>query len=393
VLFTGFPWNPLGAALYRNIALIQCSAVGGVYLVSALIVLINFSAGLTVLRYIEHQGKWGRRPHPELMLGFLIITVVMTGGWRKVTRPESALMDSLRVALIQPNIPQDDKWSGEKLDFIYQQLELNTLAAVRYGKPDLVVWPETAVPDEVRYSERSYAFVRMLATNGVPILVGTMDAAVQDGGEPLYYNSSFLFDGRGGIAKVYDKRHLVMFGEYVPLQKWLPFFKALTPIQESFSAGSTSTVFSLGNSDIPFSALICFEDTLAHLARESVRNGARFLINQTNDAWFDPSAASRQHMAHCVFRCVENRVPAVRVANTGISCYIDYRGVVRAELQDDKGNHRLAGFKVVDVEVPPVGAAPTFYTRHGDVFGSLSMATMIPLFMAVRYLKRREITG
>jgi apolipoprotein N-acyltransferase len=125
---------------------------------------------------------------------------------------------------------------------------------------------------------------------------------------------------------------------------------------------------------LAFSVLICFEDTVAALARESVRNGARLLINQTNDAWFEPSCASKQQMIQCVFRCVENGVPAIRCANTGVSCVIDRRGFVRGILTDEKGCPRVAGFKTLSVDVPGEQLPPTFYTRYGDVFAWLCAA-------------------
>ena len=172
----------------------------------------------------------------------------------------------------------------------------------------------------------------------------------------------------GAPAQAYDKRHLVVFGEYIPLQPYVPFIKALTPISESFSPGSTSTVFCLERPPVRFSVLICFEDTVARLARDSVRNGARLLVNQTNDAWFDPSSASRQHMIQCVFRCVENGVPAVRCANTGVSCTIDRLGRIRDVLDDGAGHVSVMGFRWSRVDVPGAAMPLTFYTRHGDVF-------------------------
>jgi apolipoprotein N-acyltransferase len=259
-----------------------------------------------------------------------------------------------------------------------------------------VVWPETAVPDDILRSRRSYDLVSGLLTNGVPILVGSMDTEWIGDYRPVHYNSSFLFEPDQGPLQGYDKRHLVLFGEYVPLQRFLPFMTAMTPIQASFTPGSTSTVFRLEEPDITFSALICFEDTVAHLARESVRNGARLLINQTNDAWFDVSAASRQHMAQCVFRCVENRVPAVRVGNTGVSCCIDPYGRVYDVLEKKDGGTVFPGFKNTSVLVPPPDRAPTFYTRKGDMLGGSAAMLSVTLFLAMvlpHLLRRRAASG
>jgi apolipoprotein N-acyltransferase len=373
-LFTGFPWNPLGASQYRNLVLIQAAQWGGVYTVSALVAWVNAGIALTVIRYLPRRespplppraGGW-RGSHPELMMGLLAVAVVVAAGLRQARAPRPP-GTPLRVALIQPNIPQEDKWTPDTVDLIYGRLRELTGAALR-GPSDLVIWPETAVPDYLRDSEPSHALVRDLATNGTPMLVGSMDFEWRDEGGPRYYNSSFLFDARGALAQAYDKRHLVVFGEYIPLQPYVPFIKALTPISESFSPGSTSTVFCLERPPVRFSVLICFEDTVARLARDSVRNGARLLVNQTNDAWFDPSSASRQHMIQCVFRCVENGVPAVRCANTGVSCTIDRLGRIRDVLDDGAGHVSVMGFRWSRVDVPGAAMPLTFYTRHGDVF-------------------------
>ena len=381
-LFTGWPWNPLGVSQYANLPLIQVARGGGVYAVSALAVWVNAALALTILRYLEVRGRWGRRPHPELMLGFLAVALAFAFGWHGLRTGRVDGMP-LRVAVVQPNIPQDEKWTREKFEMIYGRLRALTVQAL-HAASDLVVWPETAVPDDIRDSEASYGLAVEMVTNGTPLLVGSMDTAWLDEG-PVYYNSSFLFDTNGVIVKGYDKRHLVIFGEYVPLQPFLPFVRALTPIQASFSPGHTSTVFRLDRPDIPFSVLICFEDTVAPLAAESVRNGARVLFNQTNDAWFDPSWAPKQHMVQCVFRCVENAVPAVRCANTGISCFIDRRGRVHDVLDDGSGFTRVMGIRVAEISVPPDAMPLTFYTRHGDVFAQACAGIgVLSLFFALR---------
>jgi apolipoprotein N-acyltransferase len=218
-----------------------------------------------------------------------------------------------------------------------------------------------------------------------------MDTAWLDGGERRYYNSSFLFDTNGSIVAGYDKQHLVLFGEYVPLDEYLPFMKAMTPISASFSKGSTGTVFRLPEKEgFAFSVLICFEDTMARLARKAVRNGARLLVNQTNDAWFDVSSGSRQHMIHCVFRCIENRVAAVRATNTGISCRIDRYGRVMDVLDDGQGQHLVAGFKVVSPALRPVDEEQTFYTRYGDIWAWSMLLFSIAAAGLVAITERRS---
>ena len=386
--FSGFPWNPLGATQYRNAALLQIAAWGGVGAISALAVWVNAGLALTVAQYIERRGQWGRRPHPEIIASFLVVALVFAWGAKRLRSTEPGL-DPLRVALIQTHIPQDEKWDEEKVDLIYSRLRTLTKGALRAGKSDLIIWPETALPDDVADSQPSYSLVYELVTNGVPLLVGSMDTRWPETGSATYYNSSFLFDARGVPLDVYDKQHLVPFGEYLPFPRLLSFLRALTPIGESFSAGATATVFRLPGRETPFSALICFEDTLPVFARSAVRNGARMLINQTNDAWFDPYAASRQHMIQSILRAVENGVPLVRVANTGVSCVIDRRGVVTALLAGENGSFRVAGFKLAEVRPSRAEMPLTFYTRNGDALVVLPGLAAIALALVLLWLERR----
>ncbi len=380
-LFTGFAWNALGVSQHEMLAVIQISRFGGVYAVSALVMLVNAAVAATVMHYAyevipgrrtEDKPRSGARWHPELMIGFLVLALIHMDGARRITKYQPS-SQTLRAALIQPNIPQVEKWSAEHISDIYSRLEKWTSAAQSIGNYDLTVWPETALPDEVRYSPASFAVIEGLVTNGFPLLAGSMDAIKRENGAVDYYNSSFLFNRKGRVVMGYDKQHLVIFGEYVPFRKALPFLKALTPISESFSAGRESSVFALEGGQ-KFSVLICFEDTVARLARKALKAGARLLINQTNDAWFDVSSGSRQHMAHCVFRCVENDVAAFRAANTGVTCAIDPLGRPRDVWRSEPLPRLTEGFRIYELPVRDDSAPLTFYTRHGDVFAQACLA-------------------
>jgi len=366
-LLTGFPWNPLGSSQFENLTFIQHASWGGVYGIGALIVWTNAALSLTILRYFHKHARLGRKPHLELMLGMTAVLAAFVTGNRMLNEAEPVGRE-MRLALIQPAIPQDEKWDEAKVAMIHERLRELTVPAVQFTKPELVVWPETAVPFEVRNSEEDYLLVAGLAQLGAPMLVGSMDSETFENRKPKYYNSSFLFDTNGMVLEYYEKRHLVLFGEYVPFHEYVDIVNALTPVMESFSPGSTSTVFRVPGRDIPFSSLICFEDTLAYLGRESVRNGARLLVNQTNDAWFDPLWGSRQHLVLSIFRAVENRVPMVRSANTGYSCAIRPSGKLDQLLAGENGRHDGKGFQAVSIVVPEDEMPLTFYTRHGDVF-------------------------
>lgn len=384
IVCTGFPWNLLGVSQYRNIPLIQSAQWGGVHALSALIVLMNIAAACTLLRYLHMRRRTGRLVHPELMAACLVLVLTMAGGIRAIRDTDGESTRSLRAALIQPNIPQDQKWTPDAMDEIHARLKRHTESALRAGELDLIIWPETSMPDYIRYSEKSSKLVLDLATNGVPLLVGSMDILAQDEGPHRHYNSAFLFAPDGRLLDVYDKQHLVLLGEYIPFERWLlPFISSLAPIEGSFTPGTNATIFKLEGPDLSFASLICFEDTVPSLARKAVLKGATLLINQTNDGWFDPSSGSKQHMIHCVFRCVENRVPALRCTNTGVTCMIDRFGRVAEVLYGPEGHTLVEGFKIMRVDVPVPDRPFTFYTRYGDLWGICSAGATLLLLMGI----------
>ena len=390
-LLTGFAWNALGVSQFRQVPIIQLAEFGGVYTVSAFLVLVNTALMLTGLRLVAMLRRQKvRRLNVELMIA---MSVWGFGIWTyfdavKAAARLSSEGTSIRITSVQPNIPQYKKWPEEFEKEIYAEVKEQTEYAMR-TKPDLIVWPETVVPGPVRRDPMCAAFVADLASRSCPILVGSLDYLTA-GDTDIIYNSSVLVDANGRVVEQYNKRHLVPFGEYLPFESSVPLIQKMDPLGFCCTPGTTSTVFRLIKPAIPFSVLICFEDTVAGLAIESVKNGARLLINQTNDAWFDGSCAAVQHMAHCVFRCVENRVPAVRSANTGVTCYIDTVGRIDA-LENAGRLTEFAGFAPFNVAVPPADMATTFYTRHGDVPFALpcGLAAALALALAV-YTIRRE---
>lgn len=383
-LFSGFPWNPLGVSQYANLPLIQTAQIGGVYLVSYLVVLVNTAVALTLIQYIRRQPGEPLRMHPELLIALLGIALALLYGQLSLRRlPETT--DTLKVAAVQVNIPQLEKWSEAWTTEINNRLRRTSLHAIEHCTPDLIVWPETVVPDFVRTSRVSQKVVTDVIQHGTSVLMGSMD--FDDSGRAIkYFNSAFLYQPGGTSPQTYAKRHLVLFGEYIPLEQWIPFLRVLTPIEESFTPGREATVFQMGRR--AFSVLICFEDTVAGLARDCVRAGARLLVNQTNDAWFDPSWASRQHMAQCVFRCVENRVSAVRATNTGITCFIDRQGFIVSLLGRAEGPLPDPDYLMHTVALSPANMPLTFYTQHGDVLALGCAAFTLTLLAVMVWLRR-----
>ncbi|MBI2440774.1 MAG: apolipoprotein N-acyltransferase [Lentisphaerae bacterium] len=438
-LFSGFPWNPIAVSQYANLPLIQVAQFGGVYLVSYLVALVNAALALSLVHFARYPTEAVKRLPGELVMSqFLgvregrdgspsrprrvraysaVVSLLATKAGR--TRPTSFLQmagalrellivlpviasalwfgelklripagatDTFKITAVQVNVSQVAKWSEEWTAEINDRLRRTSRLAIQRDAPDLVVWPETTVPDFVRTSRASQATIADVLALGVPVLMGSMD--FDDSTARIrYFNSAFLYRPGGAVPQTYAKRHLVLFGEYLPFERWLPFLRVLTPVEESFTAGKEATVFRLGSR--AFAVLICFEDTVARLARDGVRAGARLLINQTNDAWFDPSWASRQHMAHCVFRCVENMVPAVRSTNTGITCFIDRNGRIVSRLDRAKGVMSSSAYLTFSVALPPAQRLPTFYTRHGDLLGLSCAAFTLCLIAAGLWLVPR----
>ena len=409
-LFTGFPWNALGISQYDNTALVQLAEWGGVSLVSLVVVLVNVSLALTVVRFASEirGGQRRRRIHLEMMMGLLVLGSCWMIGVRRAREVacDPMVTRGVIVGAVQPCIPQKMKWSAQDDQEIYDALRAQT-ELVSMGRPDLIVWPETAIPALLRFDPDVQGFVAGLAAAGAPILVGSMDGeAIR--GERVFFNAAFLVDPSGAITGLYRKQHLVPFGEYLPLENTIPFLKRFSPLGFSCAAGRTATVFDLplrvrqaGESDadsstatgahIAFSAMICFEDVFPYLARGFVTEGARLLINQTNDAWYEESAAARQHMTHSIFRAVENRVPVVRCGNTGVTCFIDRVGRVLATLEEEGGGTIFRGFKLFGVDVPAETMPSTLYTRIGDIACGLPcLVGAVVLFLLVAARTWRE---
>jgi apolipoprotein N-acyltransferase len=374
MLLTGFPWNQLGVSQYSNLSIIQIAEWGGVSAISAYIVWMNAGIFLTFRQYTHGNRTRTYKPHFELMLGVMPVALSVAHGMNVLfNRP--AFYEGITVALVQPNVEQEAKWDDAMDQQIRVRLEELTSSAARLNEVDIIIWPETAVPDFVRTSRSSYELIQRVTTEGIPVLVGTMDVDFGAEGHRTYSNSSILY-GRGGMELgKYDKQHLVPFGEYVPFPG---LFRKFTPLDVDFVHGAGSTVIPL-DGKASFSVLICFEDIVAPLARNATLSGARWLVNQTNDAWFDPSAQSEQHIAHAVFRCIENRIPMARCCNSGVTGIIDAYGQI-----DRKLGPMTKGFTTGVLAPRPMGMEQTFYTRKGNIFAKASTLAGVLVFFVLR---------
>lgn len=399
-LFSGFAWNTLGVSQYRALPLVQLSRWGGVYLLSALIVVANGAlAGLLErmwLRLRRQAAGW----QPDLPLAMLLVAWSWFSGMHAIRRcrTESDRLPTVVVAAVQPNAPcifeRDTESVASSLRVLRRQTE--NAAVVR---PDLVVWPETALPGTLPQDVASFAMVSELSQSiRTPILTGVLEVLRGDAdgaatSRERIYNAAWLFDADGRVRDRYHKQHLVPFGEFIPMAARFPVLNRLSPIGYSCTAGDSPGVMtlpakSLDGRSFAFAPLICFEDTVAHLARRAVRAGAQLLINQTNDAWFDGSAEPRQHLAQSVFRSVETRTPMVRAANTGVSAFVDRCGRV-TELVDNGRKDGFAGFLIAAAAIsdaPP----DNLYFQYGDWILGIPAALWFGAVLVYDYRLRKR---
>ncbi len=392
-LFGGFPWDLLGVSQYRLLPLIQLASVTGVYGVSFVVVWCSLSllwAGVTVIQRPVPRSLW----LAEIFLPILVIALAFNAGMRHI-RHSPPPARAIRLTLLQPGIPQTVIWDQEQNRKQFQET-LRLAEAALTNRPDVLVWPESAIPELLRYDEATaLAVFGMARRHHVWMIVDADDfqrrpnAAKPEEGD--FYNGSFLIDREGRLKGTYWKRSLVIFGEYIPLVRWLPFLKWFTPIQGGFTSGTRPAQFQLTDLNTTASVLICFEDVFPQLAHGDVRPGTDFLVNLTNDGWFGQSAEQWQHAASAVLRAVETGRPLVRCTNNGITCWIDALGRIRQVFRDSSGSVYGKGLLTLELPLPDPGARPlpTFYDLHGDWFG-WSCVTLAALVLGGKLLAARR---
>lgn len=382
----GFPWEFLGESQFKMVPLIQIASVTGIYGVSFLVVWVSLSL-YSATRMIATKPQARFAWQPEIFPPLLVLIVLCAAGEFKAGESFPATA-TLRVALVQPSIPQNLIWDENANAVRFQQL-LQISETALTNKVDLLVWPESAVPE---LDQTTYPAITNLAyEHHVWIIFDSDDAVPRPDATNEYdndvYNAAFLVgpDGVMRFDEIYHKQKLVMFGEYIPFVNWLPFTKWLTPISGGYAAGTNAVQFDLEDFNVTASPLICFEDMFPQTARKAAAGGAAFLINLTNDGWFGQSAEQWQHEVSSIARTVENGIPLVRCCNNGITCWIDATGREREIFHDAAGTVYGPGTMIFDL--PLHAHSPTFYTRHGDWFG-WGCAGVTVLILAARLRAR-----
>ena len=371
-LFTGFPWALIGYSQVPFPAVAQAASIVGVLGVSALVVLVNGTVACAVV-----AGPRAARM-PLVLTAVLVAGTVAFGAWRLQDGALLRAGSPLRVAALQGNVRQDEKWRPSRSDAILETYLEQTRQAVAAGA-GLVVWPESATPFALDGDARGELVRAVARETRAHLLVGTTEV-VRDAGT-RYYNAAYLIEpGRGSTSGVYRKQHLVPFGEYVPLRWALFFASPLVETVADFSAGTEPRLLPVGGS--PVGTAICYEIIYPGLVRELVLRGSELLATVTNDAWYGLSAAPHQHFQQATMRAIEQGRFLVRAANTGISGVIDPYGRVLA---------RTGLFEpAVVVEDVRLLEGLTFYGRVGD---APAYAVAAVAAIALGYRRRRRYGG
>ncbi len=380
-VFSGFPWSLLGYSQYSVLPVIQVADITGVYGVSFFIVLVNAALASTLMN---------RKNYVPVATAAVVAVLVLSYGFMKLRAPQAS--DGISISVVQGNIEQDKKWDQAYQSEVIATYKRLTQDALKQ-KPDLVIWPETATPfyftgvgtnDRVMTAD----LIEFVRKNHVPLLTGSPTYEILPNRRIIGRNSAFLISGEGRIEGVYDKMHLVPFGEYVPLKKVLFFIEKMVQAIGDFQGGDEYTVMTVPygepgqRKEVKLCTVICYEIIFPDLVRRFVDRGAEIVTTITNDAWFGKTAAPYQHFSMAVFRAVENRVPVARAANTGISGFIDSKG----NILETSGIFTEA---YLTHKIVP-GTERTLYTRYGDLFSyacviaSLLMLAILPKKKPVR---------
>lgn len=375
----GFSWSSLAYSQGEFLNLIQIVDLTGPYGVTFLILLNNFLLA-SVFLFFKRERKLPKRLVSVLVL--LLIAAFLYSSWRErqIEKITSSLPEK-RIALIQGNVFQEAKWEADEMDEIIQ-LHLRLSHEAEKVSPDLILWPEAAYPVVVGPKD-----ARLVGFHfKTPFLVG---AVTYDGTLPevwpvpaesdfQLYNTALLVGPDGTIRDRYRKNHLVPMGEYVPLKKLLFFLDKIVPGIVDFSPGGEWNLIEVAGMKIGIT--ICYEDLFPEISRRFVKQGADFLVNLTNDGWYEKSSAIGQHAEFSRFRAIENRRFLARATNTGVTALYDPTGRIVVQAP-------LFGEAILPATVK-LGGPMTFYTRFGDLFIWVCLGFL--LLVLLKRLKKRS---
>ena len=362
--WSGFPWLLLGYSQTTVLPIAQIASVVGVFGLSALVALA--AAALSYVAAVQSRESLAALAATAMLMA--AIAVWGSSRLRHGTLTEQGT--GVRVALVQGNIPQDEKWDAARANQIFETYLAMTRQAAQQGA-QLVIWPESATPFYFEEDRAAGDRIRQLVQQtGIELLFGSDQ--LEHTKPPLYYNSAFLMRRDGSTAGVYRKMHLVPFGEYVPLKRLLFFVGTLVEGAGDYTAGQSMVM--LPTSFGKISTAICYEIVYPNLVRSAVLAGSRLLTTITNDAWYGYSSAPYQHFLQASMRAIEQGRYLARSANTGISGIVDpYGRVVQRS--------RIFERTVMSGEVRMLDTV-TIYGRIGDACAYACAALTLAALLA-----------
>ncbi len=372
--FMGFPWLSLAMTQYLFLPIQQLAELGGIYLISFWVMLIN--AAIYEIEFREWPGK----TQLKAWIGLALFIAVSFGyGGLRMWMVDRLPSPTIKIGVIQSNVDPIGKWARDKklqqVDNLLLKTDQSRVAGAR-----IIVWPETAVPAYLMYYPALFNRIQNYAIkHRISILTGSLHHE-RRGAELAIFNSAFFFTPAAEVH-IYHKQHLVPFAERLPLVDVFPQLKILNFGQANFTSGTKSSVFQMGQDGelVKMGTTICYESSDPVLFRRFVKNGAQVMSIITNDGWLGRSIGPYQHLAVARLRAIEHRIPIVRSAQTGISAYIRPDGVISHSIPLNQ-----AGYFVV---AAPLKHPLTLYTRWGDWFGILMLCGM--LGMTVWFILKR----
>lgn len=403
IFLSGFPWLPLAASQWDRPLTLQLASLTGSYGVSFLLLFV----GMTIAFYLRHLFKGKRKGWihlcPEFLVG-MAVWIFFTLGLFQMRFERGVRETFFKAALIQPNVPQNEKWDSSKAADIMNNIRDQLLYQKRIGA-DIAVLPEAVLPYAIIGDPAMQNWAEELTNDfGGPLLMGALAAEGATLSDDPWYNCFMALYPESGLDRpYYKKRKRVPFGEYIPFRNFLFFLEKFVPIGGDIFPGKSSSPLrlQLESGELPVGALICYEDIFPSLARKTVLNGARALFVVTNDAWYGEEGAAYQHAAHSVLRAVETARPVVRVGNNGWSGWIDEFGgwgewidennVRQPErvMKSPDGSIYYGGSKIFEVTYnPKTYRNLTFYVVYGNWFLWVCLVIIGLLY----YLLRRDVT-
>ncbi|MDP6355424.1 MAG: apolipoprotein N-acyltransferase [Planctomycetota bacterium] len=398
-----FPWFLIGNSQYLN-PITQVSSITGIYGMSFLIVATNACIAFWVRKCLQREEK-SVAIEARITTAVFVFLMICLLVWGRARKAQPASGERVAVALLQGNYDHLDKWNQKNLSKIQSDYsELSAMAG--HENPDLVVWPETAIPqvintdtpspdtDEAKLRQSSRLNVEeSVRRAGAFSLVGGLRSPADPGTEGNY-NASFLFDEKGKLTEQeYYKRNRVPFGEYVPWNNILFFVDIVSAGAAIFLKGERDTVFEVPwrERNLKFGVLICYESLFPHMGREHVANGADLLVVTSNDSWYGKTTMPHQIAAMAVIRAIESGVPMVRSANTGLTLWCDARGNIQQVLTDEQGQSLFVeGYLMAR---PRMENLDTAYVRFGDAFAWLCVIVSAAMLSLALYPGRHTSAG